>query len=249
MALNWGGGASGAIGGATAGAPFGPVGAGIGGVLGGLSGLFGGGNEGMQKYKTLSKEQQKFHQIRGQQAQQLGQGGYQGSLDILQQMLNPQSDIYRNFEAPYRREFEEQTIPNLAERFAGMGAQGGALSSSGFGQSLGAAGAGLQEKLAYLKSGLQQSAIERLMNQYNSLSQGYLNTPEFAYANQQGGVSPLSTGTTSAIQNITPGSWQGIMDMFSKSPQTGGGYNISNMSPGGMAQYDNLMNQAQNIWT
>lgn len=188
---------------------------------------FGGnGNEGMQQYPTMSRGQKQLHKQRGMQARQLAApgGGYNSSIDILSQMLNPQSEIYRNFEAPYRREFEEQTIPNLAERFAGFGAQGGALSSSGFGQALGAAGAGLQEKLAYLKENLRQSAIERLMNQYNLLSEGYINNPEFAYANQQGGGSPGMAGVTSAFQNITPGSWESILNMFqggnSQSPLT-----------------------------
>lgn len=213
--------------------------------------LNGGGNDGLQKVPTMGRDQKKLHKSRINQALQMQGpgGGYNSALDILQQMLNPQSDEYRNFEAPYRREFEEQTIPNLAERFAGMGAQGGALSSSAFGQALGAAGAGLQEKLAYLKSGLRQSAIERLMDQYNRLSEGSLNTPEFAYMNQQGAANPLATGANSFFQNMSPGSWQSLSNMFQGSPQVGGGYGVSNFSPGGQAHYDSMLNQAMNFRT
>ena len=173
-----------------------------------------GGNDGLEKVSTLSRGQRKLHKQRGEQAQQLGApgGGYQNSIDILQNMLNPQSDIYKNFEAPYRREFEEQTIPNLAERFAGIGAQGGALSSSGFGQALGAASAGLQEKLEFLKENLRQSAIDKLINQYNQMSQGYLNTPEFAY------FDPGSGTLSSVLSGVSPegyaGAFKGINNMF-----------------------------------
>jgi len=54
-----------------------------------------------------------------------------------------------------RRQFEEETIPSIAERFTAMG--GGQLSSA-FPAALGRAGAGLEESLAALRTqmGLQQ---------------------------------------------------------------------------------------------
>ncbi len=80
-----------------------------------------------------------------------GGQGAESVLQYLMQFMDPNSDVFKNFEAPYRTEFEQQTVPGLAEQFAGKGA----LSSSGFGQALSSAGSGLQEKLAYLKSQLQ----------------------------------------------------------------------------------------------
>src|SRR3990167_60187 len=57
--------------------------------------------------------------------------------------------------AQAREQFQQQTIPSIAERFTSMGGCGGR--SSAFGQQLGAAGAGLESSLAALGSqyGLQ----------------------------------------------------------------------------------------------
>lgn len=58
-----------------------------------------------------------------------------------------------------RTQFEQQTIPSIAERFNTLGR--GALSSSGFAQTLGQAGAGLEEGLAAQEAqfGLQQQGL------------------------------------------------------------------------------------------
>ena len=66
---------------------------------------------------------------------------------------------FESFAAPFRREFNEQTVPGIAERFAGLGG----LSSSGFQQSLGQAGAGLNEKLAALHGGLKEQRFRSLL--------------------------------------------------------------------------------------
>lgn len=92
-------------------------------------------------------------------------GGQGGGLERIMQLL--QGDLEEgsedDFAAPYIREFEEQTIPGLAERFAGFGSNSGALSSSGFGQALGAAGAGLQERLAALGSQNKRNSVQNIM--------------------------------------------------------------------------------------
>ncbi len=146
---------TGALGGAATGAQLGSffpgpgtaIGAGVGGVLGGLSGLFGGGGKDQDRFdreSTLSPEQEKIFTLIQQYLQgQLGGEGQQA------------------FEAPYLRQFQEQTIPGIAETFAGLGA--GAQSSSAFQQSLGAAGAGLQENLAAMGATRQQNTIQQLM--------------------------------------------------------------------------------------
>ena len=103
-----------------------------------------------------------------------GMGGQGGGLAQLFQTLlgnlnpqNPQQE-FEGFEQPYLNEFEEQTLPGIAERFAGAGA----LSSSGFGQALGGARAGLAANLAGLKSGLQQQSKQMgMQTQQNALQQ------------------------------------------------------------------------------
>lgn len=156
---------------------------GLGGIAGGL-GLFGGGKP--KKLPTMSKEQQSFfsnfiNRLKGME------GADQGSIDYLMQLMDPNSEAVNQFTAPYMREFNEKTVPGLAERFAGMGAMGGGLSSSGFGQSLGAAGAGLQEKLAALKSGLGTQAANQLMSTYGQRAQAAFGEPTFQYQQNQPG--------------------------------------------------------------
>ena len=124
--------------------------------------------------------------------QQLGGsgGGLQQAMQLLQGYLDPNSEQFKNFEAQHMQNFNQQTVPRLAERFAGMGGgMGGGLSSSGFGQALGAAGANLQTDLAAMKSGLGLQSAQGLFNQYNQMSNTGLGTR--AFENQ---YSPGSTG-------------------------------------------------------
>jgi hypothetical protein len=140
----------------------------------------------------------------------LGQGQAM-SLDRLMEMLDPSSEAQQRFADPYMQQFEQQTVPGLAERFAGAGATGGALSSSGFGQALGGAGAGLQSQLAGLKSQLQQSAMKDLMGQYQNLSQTAMGAQPFAYQ-QQPGQQGLVQG---ALQGWAGGGFGGANKMAS----------------------------------
>jgi hypothetical protein len=141
------------------------------------------GNDKMKQVPTMTKEQQALlNQILGflGSGSQLG-GGFTKGLSLQQQMMDPSSEAVEQFAAPYQQQFEQQTIPGLAERFAGMGALGGGLSSSGFGQALGAAGGNLQTQLAALKAGLGQQAAQSLMSQYGSMLGLGLGAQPFAY--------------------------------------------------------------------
>jgi hypothetical protein len=115
--------------------------------------LFGKDAEELQM-STMTPEQQQFlSQFMGG----LGEATPQ-MFQYLNQLLSGDSQSYNDFAAPMMRQFQEETIPGIAERFGGMGAQ----SSSGFQQSLGKAGAGLQENLAALRSQLQMQATNQL---------------------------------------------------------------------------------------
>jgi hypothetical protein len=155
----------------------------------------------LKQLENLSPEQQQIlQQLLGNVQGMGGQGAYGQATNLLQQYLDPQSDIYKNFEAPYRQEFEQQTVPMLAERFAGQGAQGGALSSSGFGQALGAAGSNLQTNLAQMKSGLQRQSISDILGQYNTMAGLGLGTQPFSYYNKPGHQGFLPTMATGALK-------------------------------------------------
>ena len=115
----------------------------------------------------------------------------QGVSNYANDLMSPTSQAYQNFAAPEMRNFNEETMPDIAEQFAGVGG----LSSSGFQQAATGAGAGLQERLAALRSGLQMQGatmLSQLSSQRNEMAmqpyemalqraQGMMGQSSFAY--------------------------------------------------------------------
>lgn len=101
--------------------------------------------------------------IKGMQGQQdiTQQQGYGQGLDWLMSLFNDPS-FFQSFEAPLQRQFQEQTVPELANRFAGMGS-GGSLGSTAFRNQLGREGSNLSTNIAALRGGMQQQAIPQLL--------------------------------------------------------------------------------------
>lgn len=127
-----------------------------------------------------------------QQMMQQG-GGLQQANQYDQSLLGQGPEAFEKFSQPYLQQFNEQMLPQIAERFAGMGA----LSSSGFGQALGGAASNLQSQLAQLFSQLQGQAAGRQQGQFQNLSQIGLGYNPFAYHEKQGSVGaaiPILTG-------------------------------------------------------
>lgn len=155
----------------------------------------------LKKVPTGTPQQQQLHNSILQNALRMQQPG--GGYDLAQNYYNNllggnQQQAFNQFSQPYLQQFEEQTLPQLAERFAG----GGALSSSGFGQSLGGAASGLQSQLAQLFSQLQSQAAGQQYNQYNQQTQTGLNYQPFAYNRQQGSgglLAPFLTGMANPL--------------------------------------------------
>ena len=184
----------------------------------------------LKKVATGTKEQQGLHNsILGQA---MGMQGAGGGYDLAQNYFNNflgdnQQQAFDQFSQPYLQQFQEQMLPQIAERFAGMGA----LSSSGFGQSLGGAASGLQSQLAQLFSQLQSQAAGQQYNQYNQLSQTGLNYQPFAYQQKQGSgglLAPLLGGIGTAMGGpIGAALGQGIGGGISSLFKSGGGGGIS----------------------
>lgn len=120
------------------------------------------GSDKFKQQNAFSPQQMQLHQGMGGVLQ--NSGAYEQAFGNLQALLDPSNEAYDRFTQPYMDQFNEQTLPMLAERFAGRGA----LSSSAFGQSLSAAGAGLQNQLASLKAGLQRDAGRDIFGQYEN---------------------------------------------------------------------------------
>lgn len=151
----------------------------------------------------------------------VGGGAMGAGMQNLSQLLSSSPEAFKAFEAPAMRQFQQQIVPSLAERFSGMGS--GSQGSSAFGQQLGAAGAGLSENLAQLRAQLQQQALSQLMgfgqmglgarsfeNMYRPATQGFL-----------GGISPgIGAGLTSGFGG---GTLSSLLNLF-KSPGLSPGY-------------------------
>lgn len=195
----------------------------------------------LKKIATGTKEQEGLHSNILAQAMGLSQPG--GGANLANQyynsLLQPGNEAFQNFASPFMSQFEEQILPGIAERFAGAGA----LSSSGFGQALGGAGAGLQSQLAQLFAQLQSQAAGQQTNQFNQLSQQGLNYQPFAYQKQagsQGMIGPLLGGLGTALGGPLGGMiGSGIGSLF-KQPQSSGS-GIGGMA-GQNAQLAGLMN-------
>lgn len=161
-----------------------------------------------KKLSTMSKEGEallkQLYQMLGMEGS-VGQGG-QESTDYLRQFLDPNSEAFKAFEEPYRQQFEQETVPGLAERFAGFGGgMGGGLSSSGFGQSLSAAGGNLQATLAALRGQLGMQAAGQLSGQYQNLMGQGLGAKPFGYLQQPGSQGLLGNAVSSWANQGFPG--------------------------------------------
>ncbi len=125
-----------------------------------ISEFFFGKPEQMQQLSRFAPGQEQIFQQ--MQQHQLGGGISQDPLfgsvmGFLQSIFGGQDEGASALEAPAMRQFREQIIPGIAERFSGLGA--GAQSSSAFQQALGGAGAGLAENLAAMRSQRQMDAL------------------------------------------------------------------------------------------
>ena len=129
--------------------------------------FFRGRPEEVQQVPTISPQQQ---QLLAQVIQALMGGGLAGgqnqALQYLQDILSDNPEAIQRMEAPTRRAFQEQTIPNILERFTSQGA--GLGRSSAVGQQLSQAGQRLEEGLAAQREGLKGNAAQSLMSNYLS---------------------------------------------------------------------------------
>lgn len=119
-------------------------------------------------YDTLPTMNPQQMQIFNQLLQSMqGMGGiqnnplYQSGADYWQSLLRGDDEAFADFEAPFKRQFNEETVPGLAERFSNIGS--GSQNSSAFGQALSSAGSSLTENLAALRGGLRNQAAQQAL--------------------------------------------------------------------------------------
>ena len=155
-----------------------------------MSWLFGSSPQ-MQQTNRFTPQQQQYQN-------QLVEGLQRPSseaLNYIMQILSSDPELMAQFEEPYKMQFEQETLPGIAERFAGMGT-GGALGSSAFQQTLGRAGKELSTQLAALRGGLKQNALQGL--------QGF-QSPAFAQQREN----LYQPGTLGLLPGLAQGAGQG----------------------------------------
>lgn len=112
-----------------------------------------------------TQEYQRYNPQQNQALDMLLSGGQQQlpqAFQFLQSILSQDPAQMQAFERPAMRQFEEQIIPGIAEKFtANFGP--GSYRSSAFGQQLGAAGAKLAENLQAQRAGLGMQGIQQLI--------------------------------------------------------------------------------------
>jgi hypothetical protein len=141
------------------------------------------------------KQQNILNSILGQAGGQLGQG-----FNFLQSILSQNPEINKQFEAPLLRQFNEEIIPSIAERFTGMGAQ----KSSAFGQQLGKATTGLGEILGSQRGERGFKALDQLQSllkmgltpQFSN----YFQQPSESYIKRQRQPGLLETGSQNLLE-------------------------------------------------
>ena len=160
---------------------LGGLGAGVLGSRGGRNFLFGrkGGFEKPQE--TLSPSQLG---LRENLLGLLGQNNPQ-AFDYISQILGDSPEAFSAFEAPIQRQFEQEIVPGLAERFGAGAGSHGSLSSSSLNRSLSQAGRDLSTNLAALRAGLKDQAIGRLQGY---LAPGLQQTRQLVYRPETGGL-------------------------------------------------------------
>ena len=128
---------------------------------------------------------------------------YQQGAGYLQKILSQDPEMMKQFEAPAIRQFNEEIVPSIAERFAGMGG----LSSGAFNRTMGQAGAGLAERIAAMRAQLGLGAAGQALNyaqmpfSQNMSSLGLLlGTPTFGYQ-ATGGTPGVGSGLSTGLAN------------------------------------------------
>jgi hypothetical protein len=165
-----------------------------------------------EQVPTMNSQQQQLLQqlLGGLTGGNAGNGAMGQGMGFLQNLLSGDTS---KFEAPLMRQFSEQTVPQLAEQFAGMGS-GGSQSSSAFGQSLSSAGAGLAEQLAAMRGGLQMQGLNSLQG-FMGQGLGAKSFETMYRPESQGFIGAMAPGIGSALgMGLTGGMGSGLSALW-----------------------------------
>lgn len=170
-----------------------------------------------EKIQNISNQNPQQQQLWQQMMEGMGGGGGYGDIaNYYKQLMAGDPASEKAFSDPMMRQFREETVPGLAEQFAGMGS-GGGMGSSGFRNSAVNAGADLQERLSSMRANLRQQGAQGLSGMYQQMMQPTM-TPTFrpATGGLVGGMAQgIGQGLGSAAGMGLPGVFSAIPGMIS----------------------------------
>nr|CAB4126380.1 hypothetical protein UFOVP88_33 [uncultured Caudovirales phage] len=164
-----------------------------------------------------------------------GEGSYKSGSQYIKNLLKGggiDEEEYQQFADPILRQFNQEIIPNIAEQFGGVNAQG----SSAFQQALGASGADLSSRLGALRAQMSMHRKDQQLQGAN-LALNYaqapnqqrynfanlaLSNPKYGYINQP----PTQSGTQQFLNQLGGGLGQGV-------GQFGSSWIANKFGPGG----------------
>ncbi len=148
------------------------------------------------QYDTLNAGQKKTQDIYNQGLQ----GSSQNYFDWYNKLLSGDPGALNALDEPLMRQFNEEVIPSIAERFTSLGAQG----SSSFGQAAAHAGQSLMGDLGAQRQNFIMNATDRL----GQFQQGAF-TPSFGTnyepRSRGFGLDLLQTGVSAAVGGAAQG--------------------------------------------
>lgn len=182
--------------------------------------LFGGRPKQYQMPTTTPQQQALLQQLMS--GLQGGQSNIPG-MEYLQQLMSNDPSAFQAYEQPLMRQFNQEIVPGIAERFSGMGM--GSRNSGAFQQQVAGAAGRLSENLGAQRANLRQGAMQQLMGMYGQAMQ-----PQFqSIAQPQYGMIPGLLG------GMGQGAGYGLSNAFSRLMPWGqqggmGGYGQQNWS-------------------
>jgi hypothetical protein len=151
-------------------------------------------------------------------------GNYQQGSEWLSNLFGNDPEFWNKFEAPLQRQFNEQTVPDLANRFASQGT-GGSLGSTGFRNQLAREGSNLSTNIAALRGNMQQQGVNQALqygqqpvNNWMQQLQSILNPTQNTYQ-------PPSSGGWGQIAGAAA---SGAANSYFGQNQNAGGGDVSN---------------------
>lgn len=152
------------------------------------------------------------------------QPGYQQGQEWLNALFSD-PEFFKSMEAPAFRQFNEEIIPGLANRFASQGS-GGSLGSTGFRNQVAREGSNLATNLAANRAGLQQQGVNQqlgyaqqpVQNMMQMLQQALQPTQNTYTPSTSGFLGPILGGLSGGL-GIGAGNWMG-QKFAGQSPNT-----------------------------